>query len=355
MSKSIGKLLGAGSCPININEQVIQNYLAKFNQPTANNLSTPIANNNQPPQPLAYNQMLANGMRAQNESAFVQYDLDKQIAQLHQSLPNNPILQQQYTQMLANLLSQQINQPAAPVAPSPQPPQPVSQAQPMSQPNPWASVQNSLSNSSINPPNTTEYKITPYNVSSISSFNQLPKLKRAYTYSISKIIPVKKIIYKKYQNPYGHLSQNSLNLNQYKYKPTIIHYTSTSSIMKPKTYTIRSYNPNISWNSIALNRTNVTLPTINEYVFMKKPKIILPTKKPIQIIKPVFLQPKATIPNSGVLNTKIVPNLSVIKIEPNISIVPKVTLINQNMNNFSINRFEKYPMDNINGRRRVIL
>ena len=210
-------------------------------------------------------------------------------------------------------------------------------------------------NSSINPPNTTEYKITPYNVSSISSFNQLPKLKRAYTYSVSKIIPVKKIIYKKYQYPYGHLSQNSLNLNQYKYKPTIIHYRSTSSIMKPKTYTIRSYNPNISWNSIALNRTNVTLPTINEYVFMKKPKIILPTKQPIQIIKPVFLQPKATFPNSGVLNTKIVPNLSVIKIEPNISIVPKVTLINQNMNNFSINRFEKYPMDNINGRRRVIL
>ncbi len=54
--------------------------------------------------------MLAQGIRNQNPVEFAQYDLEQQINELKAALPNNPVLQQQYSTMLANMLQAQFNQ-----------------------------------------------------------------------------------------------------------------------------------------------------------------------------------------------------------------------------------------------------
>ena len=139
MSKAIGKALGRYASQNEYgNETMINNYLisqglpplanyqANQNMQTNNNF-TPVTN------------MLAQGLQQAHPQEIAEHELDMQIKNLQAQLPNNPALQQQYANMLTQALSAQLNGQAGITNLS----QPVMQPQ---QSNPWAVVQNSLSN-----------------------------------------------------------------------------------------------------------------------------------------------------------------------------------------------------------------
>lgn len=115
MSKAIGKALGAryAAQAEYGNETMINNYLTSKGLPslanyqtTPNMQSTPIiSNNNFTPTP----EMLVQGLRQAHPKEISEYELDMQIKNLQSQLPNNPVLQQQYSAALTNALGSQIN------------------------------------------------------------------------------------------------------------------------------------------------------------------------------------------------------------------------------------------------------
>ena len=126
MSKSIGGVLV--HYPHQENVGNVNNYLTSPNLPSLTDYQTASINN-----PMT----LAQGVRNANQTEFIDYDLAIQIKNLQTLMPNNPALQQQYSATLTKVLASRINAQAGITDPSPQP-------------NPWANVQNSLSNDAYN-------------------------------------------------------------------------------------------------------------------------------------------------------------------------------------------------------------
>lgn len=209
--------------------------------------------------------------------------------------------------------------------------------------------------------NTTSF-VTPIqsiyttpSTQSIRGYTPAPNIRRVKTLNTlptSQIMPFSTITYRKTPYSLKSFGPNSLNTSGYNYKPRIIHFKSNSSILPSPNYRIASFNPRANWNKIIPQTRKIIIPKAKKYFVPRRSRSIITQRQSILIPNPVVVQPQQSIQTNINVPTIIISNPSQVNNLSNNIVVPTITL--PNTLNVNMNESEKYPRDNVMGRRRML-
>ena len=214
-------------------------------------------------------------------------------------------------------------------------------------------------NYAIVSPTKNAYSISSYRTTKKRAFTPAPKLNKNLKWKSSTSFQVSTPSYKKSPYKFRHFATNTYNMNKFHHKPALTNYKTYSYVSRPKIYRITTFNPQIKWKNIIPQRSTIIIPTVKRYIIPRRSVYVLPKSQSVIMPNPIVVQPQQSfqvtniqsqIPQDSrgriVVNPPILNNLS-----SNI-LIPSIPILNQNPLN--VNAVEKFPMDNMRSRNRVV-
>lgn len=161
-----------------------------------------------------------------------------------------------------------------------------------------------------------EIPVTSYTSSVKIPYNNSYSISSPQEYSIKTYKPVIKM--KAFTSQVLPKATKTKNKTKYIYN--------TYSVSAPKKYRITTFNPQIKWKKIIPLKKKIIIPKVKKYIIPRRTTYLVPKKKSVIIPKPVLTQ------------AHIIQNNSII--------VPTISIVTPGI--------EKYPLDNFDGRNRLV-
>ena len=201
------------------------------------------------------------------------------------------------------------------------------------------------------------YSISSYKTIKKRAFTPAPKIARHSKLKTSGFLPFSTVSYKKSPYKFRHFT-STYNANKIHHKPILSQNKTVSYALKPRTYRITTFNPQIKWKKIIPTRTTIVIPKVQKYIIPRKSNYVLPKSQSVILPKPLIVQPQQSIQIMNIQSQipqdstkRVVVNPIILNNFQNKILVPSIPVINQNPLTVNVNGLEKFPMDNISNSR----
>jgi len=211
--------------------------------------------------------------------------------------------------------------------------------------------------SSLISPIKNTYSISSYKTTTKRAFTPAPKMIKHSKLKSSSFLPFSSMSYKRSPYTFRHFT-STYNANKIHHKPSLSQYKTISYVLKPKTYRITTFNPQIKWKKIIPTRTTIVIPTVKKYIIPRKSNYVLPKSQSVILQKSVIVQPQQSIQVMNIQSQfpqdstkRVVINPVILNEYHSKILVPSIPVVNQNPLTVVVNRRKNFPMDNISSSR----
>ena len=211
--------------------------------------------------------------------------------------------------------------------------------------------------SSLISPIKNTYSISSYKTTTKRAFTPAPKMIKHSKLKSSSFLPFSSMSYKRSPYTFRHFT-STYNANKIHHKPSLSQYKTISYVLKPKTYRITTFNPQIKWKKIIPTRTTIVIPTVKKYIIPRKSNYVLSKSQSVILQKSVIVQPQQSIQVMNIQSQfpqdstkRVVINPVILNEYHSKILVPSIPVVNQNPLTVVVNGRKNFPMDNISSSR----